>query len=339
MTDSQPFANKKILITGASGFIGHALACELSSIDCSLIRASRDKTKLPTLGGRAKVVDVEIDYSDAAVWNGLVENIDTIFFLSAQTSSAEANKDPTADFKHNVLPLLNLLETLKEIESQPTIVFASTATIVGLVEDLPVAEGINEKPITIYDIHKLCCENYLSYYANSGHIRSCSLRLANVYGPGVNSGSADRGILNMMIRRAIQNENPTIFGEGTQLRDYTYISDVVSAFLVAAAQIHSTNGQYFNIGSGKGHTFIEAFGEVVNSTRAKLQNHVTLEQVASPNQLPAIEARNYVADTTNFSQATGWSAKTDLHNGIKKTLESYLHNAEIATTGQKDAIS
>ena len=320
MTDSQPFANKKILITGASGFIGHALACELSSIDCSLIRASRDKTKLPTLGGRAKVVDVEIDYSDAAVWNGLVENIDTIFFLSAQTSSAEANKDPTGDFKHNVLPLLNLLETLKKIESQPTIVFASTATIVGLVEDLPVAEGIIEKPITIYDIHKLCCENYLSYYANSGYIRSCSLRLANVYGPGVNSGSADRGILNMMIRRAIQNENLTIFGEGAQLRDYTYISDVVSAFLAAAAQIHFVNGQYFNIGSGKGHTFIEAFGEIANCAQLKLPRDVKIKHVDGPEQLPAIETRDYIADTTNFSRATGWSAKIDLQCGILKTL-------------------
>jgi len=333
VTDSQAFANKKILSTGASGFIGHDLDCELSSIDCSLIRASREKNKLPTLGGRAKVVDVEIDYSDTAVWSGLVENIDTIFFLSAQTSSAEANKDPTADFKHNVLPLLNLLETLKEIESQPTIVFASTATIVGLVEDLPVAEGIIEKPITIYDIHKLCCENYLSYYANSGHIRSCSLRLANVYGPGVNSGSADRGILNMMIRRAIQNENLTIFGEGTQLRDYTYISDVVSAFLAAAAQIQSTNGQYFNIGSGKGHTFIEAFGEIANCAKARLPHDVKITHVECSNQLPAIEARNYIADTTKFSHTTGWSSRFDLHSGILKTLKPYRHNPENAKTG------
>lgn len=337
--DSQAFENKNILITGASGFIGHALTCALSTVDCSLFRVSRDKSKLLPLGGIAQVQDIEIDYTDTAAWHGIVEGIDTIFFLSAQTSSAEANRRPTQDFQHNVLPLLNLLETLREIKSKPTIIFASTATIVGLVEDLPVAEGIIEKPITIYDIHKLCCENYLSYYANSGHIRSCSLRLANVYGPGVNSGKADRGILNMMIRRAIHNESLTVFGEGIQVRDYTYISDVVSAFLAAGAQIHSTNGQYFNIGSGKGHTFIEAFGEVVNCAQAKLQNHVTLEHVASPNQLPAIEARNYVADTTNFSRATGWSAKTDLHSGIKKTLETYLSNTEIATTGQKDAIS
>lgn len=337
--DSKAFENKNILITGASGFIGHALACALSIVDCTLFRTSRNKSKLPPLSGIAQVQDIEIDYADAAAWNGIVENIDIIFFLSAQTSSAEANRHPTQDFHHNVLPLLNLLETLKKIESKPTIIFASTATIIGLAEDLPVAEGISEKPITIYDIHKLCCENYLSYYANCGHIRSCSLRLANVYGPGVDSGSADRGILNMMIRRATQNENLTVFGEGKQVRDYTYISDVVSAFLAASAQIHFTNGQYYNIGSGKGHTFVEAFGEIANCVRTKLQHDIILEHVDPPNHLPDIEARNYVADTTNFSRATGWSASTDLHNGIKKTLESYLPNAKTATTGQKNAIS
>lgn len=322
--DIQVFENKNILITGASGFIGHALASSLAVLDCSLTRTSRDKRKLLTLDGIAKVTDVEIDYADAAVWRDLIDDVDTIFYLSAQTSSTDANKDPTQDFHHNVLPLVNLLEALKETKTQPTVVFASTATIVGLVENLPVAEDYCEKPITVYDIHKLCCEKYLSYYASNGHIRSCSLRLANVYGPGVNSGSADRGILNLMIRRAIKNETLSIFGTGHQIRDYTYISDVVDAFLAAAEKIDATNGQYFNIGSGQGHTFIEAFSEIVNCIGSRLHHEVQVEHIGAPSDLPLIEARNYIADTTKFSNATGWSAKTDLHSGIQQTLDHYL---------------
>jgi UDP-glucose 4-epimerase len=322
--DTRAFENKNILITGASGFIGHTLANALSVVDCSLTRTSRDKSKLIPLSGLAKITDVQIDYADPLVWSDLTDEVDTIFYLSAQTSSNDANKDPEQDFRHNVLPLLNLLETLRASRSQPTVIFASTATIVGLVEDLPVAENICEKPITVYDIHKLCCEKYLSYYASNGHIHSCSLRLANVYGPGVNSGSADRGILNMMIRRAIQSETLSIFGEGHQIRDYTYVTDVVSAFLAAAARINATNGLHFTIGSGEGHSFIEAFGEIAKCARSVLHHAVQIEHVTAPSDLAPIEARNYVADTTKFFLATGWSAKTNLHSGIQQTLEHYL---------------
>ncbi|MBL4667917.1 MAG: NAD-dependent epimerase/dehydratase family protein [Flavobacteriales bacterium] len=322
--DRQVFENTNILITGASGFIGHALASSLVSIDCSLTRTSRDKRKLLPLDGPAKVTDTEIDYADATVWNDLVRDTETIFYLSAQTSSANSNKDPKQDFHHNVLPLLNLLEAIKETKAQPTVIFASTATIVGLTEDLPVAENAVENPITIYDIHKLCCEKYLSYYASNGHIRSCSLRLANVYGPGVNSSSADRGVLNMMIHRAIQNKTLSIFGEGLQIRDYTYISDIIGAFLVAAQRIDATNGQHFNIGSGQGHTFMEAFTEIANCAGAKLQHDVRIENIDAPSDLPPIEARDYIANTAKFTRATGWSAKTDLHSGIQKTLDHYL---------------
>jgi len=322
--DTGSVEGKKILITGASGFIGHALASSLSAADCSILRTSRDKNSLLPLAGIASVSDVEIDYADSTAWDDLVDSIDTIFFLTAQTSSTNANKHPRQDFSNNVLPLLNLLQALENTKSTPAVVFASTATIVGLVEDVPVTEGVCEKPITIYDIHKLCCEKYLSYYSASGHIRSCSLRLANVYGPGVNSGSADRGILNMMIRRAAQHETLSIIGDGQQLRDYSYISDIVSAFLVAAQRIDALNGEYFNIGSGKGHSFTEAFAEIANCASMKLNHAVQIEHIAAPRDLPPIESRNYVANANKFSSNTGWQAKTDLHTGILKTLDHYL---------------
>ena len=189
---------------------------------------------------------------------------------------------------------------------------------------MPVAEGIYENPITVYDIHKLCCEKYLSYYAQNHYVRSCSLRLANVYGPGTATGSADRGILNMMISRAIQSESLSIFGDGKQVRDYTYITDVVRAFEAAAAYIDKTNGQYFNIGSGQGHNFIEAFSAVAECVRLKIGQNAEIEHVAAPADLASIETRNYVADTANFSATTGWSAQVDLRSGIQKTVEQLV---------------
>lgn len=315
------FENKKVLITGASGFIGHALATSLSRSNCSLVRSSRDIKKLFPLEGAATVIDSEADYSDSQVWESLTEGVDIIFYLGAQTSASAAKADPDRDFRENVLPLLNLLEHCRASASQSTIIFASTATVVGLTEQLPVADDVYENPITIYDIHKLCCEKYLSYYARKQHIKAVSLRLANVYGPGTASSSADRGILNMMMRRAIQRKSLSIFGEGRQQRDYTFISDVVAAFEAAALHIDSLNGRHFNIGSGRGHDFVEAFGMIAEEIQSQLGHETLIEHVAAPANLEPIETRSYIADTASFSTATGWYARIDLGRGIRQTVE------------------
>ncbi len=320
----QYFEGKRILITGASGFIGHALATSLSRIDCSITRSSRSSDSLRPLSGAAQITDAVVDYSDSAIWQELVAGMDIIFFLAAQTSASDANHDPSRDFKDNVLPLLNLLEYCRDSGTRPSIVFASTATVVGLTDQLPVSEGIYENPITVYDIHKLCCEKYLSYYSQNRYINSCALRLANVYGPGTASSSADRGILNMMMRRAIQCESLSIFGDGQQLRDYTYISDVVSAFEAAAIHIDKTNGRYFNIGCAQGHNFVDAFKAVAECVSLKLGHETLIEHIAAPANLALIETRSYVADTTNFTAATGWSAQVDLHSGIQRTIEQLV---------------
>ena len=105
---AKDFAHKKILITGASGFIGHALASSLSRTNCSVVRSSRTKHKLLPLLGQAEVTDLEADYSDSDIWRDLANDVDIIFYLGAQTSASDANADPSRDFDDNVRPLLNL---------------------------------------------------------------------------------------------------------------------------------------------------------------------------------------------------------------------------------------
>lgn len=312
---------QRILITGASGFIGHALASALSTLDCTIVRTSRDQNKLQPLDGAAAIVDRVVDYSDPEIWPGLIEGVDTIFWLGAQTSANNANKDPDQDYRDNVLPLRNLLERCRLSDCAPAIVFASTATVVGLTDSLPVAEDCYENPITIYDIHKLNCEKYLSYYAGNGHIKTCSLRLANIYGPGTESSNADRGILNLMIRRALAGDTLEIYGTGTNIRDYSYIDDVIDAFIAAATHIDACNTQQFNIGSGRGYSFVEAFDEIANCIGSRLGHDVNVEYVAAPDVIHAIEGRDYIADATRFSQITGWSPQVDLPSGILKTFE------------------
>src|SRR5690606_17005384 len=116
-------------------------------------------------------------------------------------------------------------------------------------------------PITAYDVHKLHAEQLMLLAHRQGQLGACSLRLPNVYGPGPR-GADDRGILNLMIRRAMRGEDLTIWGDGNFVRDYVFVDDVVDAFVAALRHAASTDGRRFVIGSGQGHTIAEAFREV-----------------------------------------------------------------------------
>ena len=189
---------------------------------------------------------------------------------------------------------------------------------------LPVNENHPENPMTIYDLHKQMAENYLKYYIQQNVVKGAILRLANVYGPGPKSSRSDRGILNLMIRKALAGEPLTVYGKGDQLRDYVYVEDVSIAFLTAASKIESVNGRHFVIGSGQGHTIAQAMGLVSERVALKKGKAVPLEHVDPPSPLLPIESRNFVADTRQFSEATGWKAHYMLADGIDLTVKGYL---------------
>jgi len=157
-------------------------------------------------------------------------------------------------------------------------------------------------------------------------VKGATLRLANVYGPGPASNSADRGVLNLMIHRALQGEILTIFGQGNYLRDYIFVDDVVLAFLEAAANIEAITGKSFIIGSGEGHTIAEAFQLVKERVELITCKSVSLINVAPPLNLAQIETRNFVANSLLFKGLTGWHPQYSLIEGIDRTIRSYIQN-------------
>jgi nucleoside-diphosphate-sugar epimerase len=148
-----------------------------------------------------------------------------------------------------------------------------------------------------------------------------------VYGPGPRSRSADRGVLNAMVRRALAGQALTIYGEGDFLRDYVYVEDVARAFLAAAAHIDRLGGGHFLIGSGRGHTFAEAVRTVADRAALRTGRPVAVDHVDPPRPLAPIERRNFVADTARFHGATGWSARVGLVDGIDRTI-AYFERAD-----------
>ncbi len=221
--------------------------------------------------------------------------------------------------------MLYLLEACRRLGKSPIILFSGTVTEAGIPSNLPVSESHPDNPVAVYDLHKLMAENYLKYFVSQDLVRGATLRLANVYGPGPRSSSADRGILNGMIAKALSGEPLTIYGEGKQLRDYVFVEDAARAFLLAVMSIEKTNGRHFVVGSGEGHTFVEAMTKVSEAVARKTgKTKVPLVHVDPPYPLSPIESRNFVADTTLLSSLTGWRARLSLDEGIDRTIEALL---------------
>jgi UDP-glucose 4-epimerase len=296
------YEGKKILITGMSGFIGSALSKALTAVSCEVTAKTRGQE-----------------------WKDCLENIDIVFHLAAQTSAAWADLNPDEDYDANVQPVLNLIEFL---DTKPravplTVIFAGSVTQCGIPQTVPVNETHPDQPVTVYDRHKWTAEILLLQAARTGLLKACSLRLPNIYGPGPASSSSDRGVLNQMMARALAGQDLTLYGEGEFTRDYLFLEDTVEAFLAAGAAIEKLNGGRYVLGSGEGRTIREAFEQIAETARTLTGKEISIFKKTYPEGTSPIEFRNFVADTAVFRERTGWSARTPLTDGIRKTMESY----------------
>ena len=228
------------------------------------------------------------------------------------------------DYKENILPLQYLLEACRSNTKLTTVILAGTSTQCGLPETLPVDENRIDEPTTFYDFYKLAAENFLKFYTRREFIKCASLRLTNVYGPGPGSSSADRGILNLMIRRALDNLPLTIYGSGDFIRDYIYIDDVVHVMLAAASYIDKINGKHLVLGSGSGYTVNEAIRTVAHLVSEETGKEVSVSNIDAPSGLLPIEFRNFRADTQSLQKFLNISTFENLDTGIKKTIQHFL---------------
>jgi UDP-glucose 4-epimerase len=319
----QRLSGSRVLVTGASGFLASRLIPRLIALDCSLRLVTRPSKPPPSVAERGTCVHLPGIISDRSFWATALDAIDFVFHFAAQTSIHVASHSPTEDWDANVLPMLHLLETCREHDWRPGILFSGTVTQTGLPARLPVDETHPDRPVSIYDWHKLLAESSLEHFVRKGWARGTTLRLANIYGPGAASGAPDRGTLNQIMRRALRGEPITLYGTGREIRDYLFVDDAVQAFLVAASQMERVDGRHFVLGSGVGHTVDEAFRLVAGCAERLTGREVRMLSVDPP-QRSSIDRRNFVADVTQFRCATDWRPETTLINGIEVTLKTFL---------------
>lgn len=326
MSDIDDFyRNKTVAITGAGGYIASVLINSLMNTDARILRVSR--RVLPPLKG-ATALQMDVCARDG--WLEIVSEADVIFHLAGNTSVYKAGESPSASLNSTVLPITYLVEIAKALGRSPRVVFASTATIYGLVNQLPVNENYTPAPITNYDLHKLFAEKQLELASHQGIIDAVALRLANVYGPSPGMSSAeDRGVLNKITRMALRGNGLKLYGDGNYLRDYVYIDDVVQACIIAGVA-DGIGGQSFNVGSGKGVTVRDAFELVANKVAESTGKKVSVECVPWPENADPIESRNFIADVNHIRASFGWQSEVLLDEGINRMIdhfnESVIHD-------------
>ena len=321
------YKSKKVLISGTTGYIAWNLIQKLLGIDCEITCLTRQSSHELNLVNfvkcKAAMNTIVGSYDDEKFWNKSMDGVDVVFHLAAQTSFYRAEADPTEDFKNNVYPMQLLLNAASQNGKKPYITFAGSATQCGLTKKLPVGESVKDNPSTVYDFHKLLAENHLKSYIEKNLVNGACLRLSNIYGPGPKSSKNDRGILNSMVRKALEKETLTVYGSGNFLRDYIFIDDAIIAFLACPVHVERTNGNHYIIGSGKGHTIKEAIDMVARVVERITGLKADVISVKPPDGYLDIEYRNFVANSSSFKSDTGWFTRSDLEEGIIKIVNEF----------------
>lgn len=312
------YKNKRFLITGAGGYIGNHLVAALSGINCHILRFNRKP--LAQKKCTATIEDIQADLTEFDDWLNLLKNVDYIFHLAAQTGIKTADNDPIKDAKTNVIGTLKILEAVKKNNHNAVFVLAGTVTQCGLKDSLMVHESLSDEPITLYELNKLIVEKYLKYFCEKKWLHGTCLRLSNVYGPGVQSSSSSRGVLNQIVCNALLGKEIISFGSGEFIRDYTYIQDVVNAFLLAGIYINRLPQSYYVIGTGQGTTINNAFDLAAKLVHEKSGITVSRSNQPLPRDISPIDLRNAIVDSSAFSRATGWQARYSLEQGLREMI-------------------
>jgi UDP-glucose 4-epimerase len=317
------FRNKKIIITGGLGFIGSNLALRLVRYGAKVLLVD---SLIPEYGGNLfnikdieHKVDVNIaDVRDIYSMRYLVQGKDYLFNLAGQTAHADSMKDPYTDLEINCRAQLSILETCRKYNPSIKIVFASTRQIYGVPDYLPVDERHLLHPTDVNGINKMAGEWYHILYNNVYGIRSCSLRLTNTYGPRMRVKDTRQTFLGIWIKKIISGEEIKIFGDGTQLRDFNYVEDVVDALLISAIS-KKAEGQIFNLGCSNHINLKDLADTLIRINRAGSSSLVPF-----PPERKQIDIGNYYGDFTKIRSTLGWQPKTSLEDGLTRTLEYYL---------------
>ena len=316
------FRDRRVLITGGLGFIGSNLTEKLVQLGAEVTLVD---SLIPEYGGNLwniKPFEHEVtvnisDVRDEHSMKYLVKNQDYLFNLAGQTSHADSMANPHPDLEINARAQLYILEACRWHNPGIKVVFASTRQIYGKPDYLPVDERHQLRPIDVNGINKMAGEWYHLVYNNVYGIRSAVVRLTNTYGPRMRVKDARQTFLGVWIRALLEGRPILVFGDGKQVRDYSYVDDVVNALLLAADSEES-NGEIYNLGAEDPMTLLKTAEIMIEQNGGG-----TYEIVPFPADRKAIDIGDYYGDYRKIRAKLNWTPEVSFETGITRTLEYY----------------
>ena len=316
------FNNKEVLVTGGLGFIGSNLCIELvrqgarvTIIDNMLPRQGGNLFNIRDIEGEA-AVNIS-DVRNQLSMNHLVQGKDYIFHLAGQVNHVDSMKNPLQDLEINCRGTLVLLEALRHHNRDAKVIFAGTRGEYGSSVSLPVDEDHPTNPKGVYAVTNLTAEKLVLVYDDVFKVKGACLRITNTYGPRHQMLHDEYGVFNWFIRKAMDNDEIPVMGDGRILRDFLFVEDLVSS-LLKVASTEEAYGKVFNVGTGVPVSFFDLAEKIVaiaGSGRTKF-TEFTQER-------KEVEPGDYYADITRIKKVTGWGPVVPLDEGIAKTIEFY----------------
>lgn len=340
-----------VLITGGAGFVGSNLALRLLGagerviVLDNLSRPSVTRNVDHLRRRHGQLVDVRVaDVRDPAAVSEAAREASFVYHFAAQVAVTRSVADPLHDFDVNARGTLTLLEALRAMGSPPPLVFTSTNKVYGALPDVPLAPrgtryepaderlraaGISEaRPLDLhspYGCSKGAADQYVLDYARTFGLRTAVLRMSCIYGPR-QFGTEDQGWIAHFLIKARRGEPITLYGDGLQVRDALFVSDLCDALLAARREMPRVSGRAFNIGGGPANTLsllelVAQIGEIEGQPPA----------VSFAGWRPG-DQRYYVSDCNAFREATGWWPKVPVREGVRE-LHRWLKTAEAPAPG------
>jgi nucleoside-diphosphate-sugar epimerase len=305
---------KTYVVTGGAGFIGSALVRTLLAQGAGVVRVIDNfltgyERNLHEIRLRIELHQSDIRNYDAVA--AAIQGANVVFHLAAIPSVPRSILDPEPSHQVNIDGTFNVLRACAEAKVE-RVVYAASSSAYGDTDVLPKEETMLPRPKSLYAVQKLAGEYYASVFHSCFGLETVALRFFNVYGERQDPSSAYSGVLSLFLKALIERRPPTIFGDGEQTRDFTYVEDV-AALCCKAAIAPGVAGKMYNAGNGDRYS-LNAVWDLLQKIEG-----VSLPPNYGPDR--AGDVRDSQADTTAARRDLGHVPQFTLEQGLRRTLE------------------
>lgn len=322
------YGGRRVLVVGGDGFLGRNCVDVLVDVDARVDILTRTETS----SGRNRGIEQTFvgDLADANLVRDAVAEADVIFDFAGSAGAVDSNRSPGADWEHECGVHVGLFVAASEAPKRPKVLFCSSRLVYGRPLYVPVDEKHPLAPQSFYAAHKIAAESYLKALAYARDLRFTVLRVSNPYGPHQSHTSSRRGgksygVINYFIQAAAVREPIHVYGDGSQIRDYIYAPDLVSAFVSCGASSRC-DGEIFNVG-GRRPVRIRDAAETIT----RLAGGPPVAYVPWPEDYKKVETGDYVTDISKLESVVDLGEHHALEEGLSLSLEAYRNRARAVT--------